>query len=97
MGVGVLDRLGCRSLRGNDMKAAHTADKRRVRPRGMLQKSIQRHSRQPGSNVMRPGVIHTRIHASGGDTEEVARAILWRLSDEASYSTEALLNVSGGR
>lgn len=33
----------------------------------------------------------------GGLTEEVARAILWLLSDEASYTTGALLDVSGGR
>jgi len=33
----------------------------------------------------------------GGDPEEVARAILWLLSDEASYVTGALLDVTGGR
>lgn len=33
----------------------------------------------------------------GGQPEEVARAILWLLSDEASYSTGVLLGVSGGR
>jgi NAD(P)-dependent dehydrogenase (short-subunit alcohol dehydrogenase family) len=33
----------------------------------------------------------------GGEPEEVARAILWLLSDEASYSTGALLDVTGGR
>ena len=33
----------------------------------------------------------------GGQPIEVARAILWLLSDEASYSTGALLDVSGGR
>ncbi|MCK7495780.1 MAG: SDR family oxidoreductase [Comamonadaceae bacterium] len=33
----------------------------------------------------------------GGEAEEVARAILWLLSDEASYTTGALLDVSGGR
>lgn len=66
-------------------------------------------------NAVRPGVIYTEIHASGGepdrvdrvkdhvpmkrggDVEEVARAILWLLSDEASYSTGAILDVSGGR
>ena len=66
-------------------------------------------------NAVRPGVIYTEIHASGGepgrvervkaavpmkrggDAEEVARAILWLLSDEASYTTGALLDVSGGR
>ena len=32
-----------------------------------------------------------------GDVNEVARAILWLLSDEASYITGTLLDVSGGR
>jgi NAD(P)-dependent dehydrogenase (short-subunit alcohol dehydrogenase family) len=32
-----------------------------------------------------------------GEPEEVARAILWLLSDEASYMTGALVDVSGGR
>lgn len=66
-------------------------------------------------NGVRPGPIHTEIHASGGEpnrierlkhsipmqrggyVEEVAGAILWLLSDEASYVTGALLDVSGGR
>jgi NAD(P)-dependent dehydrogenase (short-subunit alcohol dehydrogenase family) len=66
-------------------------------------------------NAVRPGVVYTDIHASGGEPnrvervkdlvpmkrggqpEEVARAILWLLSDEASYSTGAILDVSGGR
>jgi NAD(P)-dependent dehydrogenase (short-subunit alcohol dehydrogenase family) len=66
-------------------------------------------------NAVRPGVIRTEIHASGGEPgrvdrvkaavpmkrggepEEVARAILWLLSDEASYSTGAFIDVSGGR
>ena len=33
----------------------------------------------------------------GGQPEEVARAILWLLSADASYSTGAFLDVSGGR
>ena len=32
-----------------------------------------------------------------GEPEEVARAILWLLSEEASYSTGAILDVTGGR
>jgi NAD(P)-dependent dehydrogenase (short-subunit alcohol dehydrogenase family) len=66
-------------------------------------------------NAIRPGVIKTEIHASGGDpgraerigataplarageAEEVARAILWLASDEASYTTGAILDVTGGR
>ncbi len=66
-------------------------------------------------NAVRPGVIYTEIHASGGEAgrvervkaavpmkrggqpEEVAAAILWLLSDEASYSTGTFIDVSGGR
>jgi NAD(P)-dependent dehydrogenase (short-subunit alcohol dehydrogenase family) len=66
-------------------------------------------------NAVRPGIIDTEIHASGGlpdrarelagiipmkragEPDEVADAILYLLSNEASYVTGALLNVSGGR
>jgi NAD(P)-dependent dehydrogenase (short-subunit alcohol dehydrogenase family) len=65
--------------------------------------------------AVRPGLIDTEIHASGGDPdrverlrdripaarggrpEEVAQAIVWLLSDEASYTTGAILDVAGGR
>ena len=33
----------------------------------------------------------------GGDAIEVARAILWLVSDEASYSTASFIDVAGGR
>jgi NAD(P)-dependent dehydrogenase (short-subunit alcohol dehydrogenase family) len=66
-------------------------------------------------NAVRPGLIETEIHASGGQPdraqrvgattpmgrpgrpEEVAAAIVWLLSDSASYSTGAILDVAGGR
>ncbi len=66
-------------------------------------------------NSVRPGIIYTDIHASGGDpdrgerlkdvvpmksggqAEEVAQAILWLLSDKASYSKGTFIDVSGGR
>jgi NAD(P)-dependent dehydrogenase (short-subunit alcohol dehydrogenase family) len=32
-----------------------------------------------------------------GEPEEIARTIVWLASDEASYITGALLDVSGGR
>lgn len=66
-------------------------------------------------NAVRPGIIDTEIHASGGHAErvaasqhlipmgrlgradEVAPAIVWLLSDEASYTTGAVLDVAGGR
>jgi NAD(P)-dependent dehydrogenase (short-subunit alcohol dehydrogenase family) len=33
----------------------------------------------------------------GGTAEEVANAILWLLSDEASYTTGAFIDVAGGK
>jgi NAD(P)-dependent dehydrogenase (short-subunit alcohol dehydrogenase family) len=66
-------------------------------------------------NAVRPGIIETDIHASGGEpdraqrlapqvpmqrpgsAQEVANAILWLLSPQASYCTGALLDVGGGR
>jgi len=33
----------------------------------------------------------------GGSAQEVAEAIVWLLSPEASYTTMSLLDVSGGR
>jgi NAD(P)-dependent dehydrogenase (short-subunit alcohol dehydrogenase family) len=33
----------------------------------------------------------------GGQPEEVAQAILWLLSDEASFTTGAFIDVTGGK
>jgi NAD(P)-dependent dehydrogenase (short-subunit alcohol dehydrogenase family) len=64
---------------------------------------------------IRPGLIDTDIHASGGEpdrahrlagnvpmkrvgtADEIANAIVWLMSDDASYVTSAILDVSGGR
>jgi NAD(P)-dependent dehydrogenase (short-subunit alcohol dehydrogenase family) len=35
--------------------------------------------------------------ARGGEALEVAKAALWLLSDEASYTTGSFIDVSGGR
>jgi NAD(P)-dependent dehydrogenase (short-subunit alcohol dehydrogenase family) len=66
-------------------------------------------------NAVRPGIIDTDIHATGGRPHrarelagqipigragtpaEVAAAIVWLCSEEASYVTGALLDVTGGR
>jgi NAD(P)-dependent dehydrogenase (short-subunit alcohol dehydrogenase family) len=42
-------------------------------------------------------VKHAVPMQRGGQPEEVARAILWLLSPDASYTTGAFLDVSGGR
>ena len=65
--------------------------------------------------AIRPGLIDTEIHASGGEpdrahrlsssvpmkrvgtSDEIANAIVWLMSDDASYVTSAILDVSGGR
>jgi NAD(P)-dependent dehydrogenase (short-subunit alcohol dehydrogenase family) len=33
----------------------------------------------------------------GGTADEVAQAIVWLLSDEASYTTGSFIDVAGGR
>lgn len=66
-------------------------------------------------NAVSPGLIHTEIHARGGEpgrvdrlapgvpmqrggtAEEVASAILWLASDEATYCTGTNIDVAGGR
>ena len=66
-------------------------------------------------NAVRPGIIETDIHASGGtpdrvaqmlpllpmqragSAEEVAEAIVFLLSDAASYTIGSILEVTGGR
>ena len=66
-------------------------------------------------NAVRPGVIETEIHASGGQpdraqrlapqipmqrpgtAQEIACAIVWLLSGEASYATGSVVDIAGGR
>jgi len=66
-------------------------------------------------NAVRPGIIATDIHASGGapgraeqmapqlplhragTAEEVGEAIVWLLSERASYTTGSIVEVTGGR
>ncbi len=66
-------------------------------------------------NAIRPGLVETDIHASGGEPErartlgrsaplgrpgtpeEIAEAVVWLLSEAASYVTGAILDVTGGR
>jgi NAD(P)-dependent dehydrogenase (short-subunit alcohol dehydrogenase family) len=64
-----------------------------VRP-GLIETEIHASVGQPG-RATRIGA--TTPMGRAGQPEEVARAIVWLLSDAASYSTGALLDVSGGR
>lgn len=66
-------------------------------------------------NAVRPGLIYTDIHASGGEPgrvdrlkealpmkrggqpEEIAEAVMWLLSDSASYATGSFIDMGGGR
>jgi len=66
-------------------------------------------------NAVRPGLIYTDMHASGGEVGrvdrlksgvpmqrgglviEVARVIMWLISEDASYTTGSFVEVSGGR
>jgi len=66
-------------------------------------------------NAVRPGLIYTDMHASGGEAGrvdrlksgvpmrrgglaiEVARVIMWLISEDASYTTGSFVEVSGGR
>ena len=66
-------------------------------------------------NAVRPGLIDTEIHASGGlpnrakelahlvpmqrpgTAEEVAKAIVWLMGDDSSYTTGSVIDVTGGR
>ncbi|MGL5966691.1 MAG: SDR family oxidoreductase [Kluyvera sp.] len=66
-------------------------------------------------NGVRPGLIYTEMHASGGEPgrvdrvksmlpmqrggqpEEVAQAIVWLLSEKASYVTGSFLELAGGK
>ena len=62
-------------------------------------------------NAVSPGIIDTELHPAGrltrllpgvpmkraGTPEEVANAVLWLLSPEASYTSGAILGISGAR
>ena len=64
-----------------------------VRP-GVIYTGIHALGGEPG----RVDRVKSRIPMKrGGETSEVARAILWLASDESSYTTGSFVDVSGGR
>lgn len=64
-----------------------------VRP-GLVYTDIHAKAGEPGRvKRLESGIPMLR----GGQPEEIAQSVLWLLSDEASYVTGAILDVSGGR
>ena len=80
--VGLAKEVGAEGIRVNA-----------VRP-GIIRTEIHLSSGDPG-RVERIGA--TAPLQRPGEPKEVARAIVWLLSDEASYMTGALVDVTGGR
>ncbi|HEX9397714.1 MAG TPA: SDR family oxidoreductase [Burkholderiales bacterium] len=80
--IGLAKELGADGIRVNA-----------VRP-GIIRTEIHQASGDP-ARVDRIGA--TAPLGRPGDAEEVARAILWLVSAAASYTTGAILDVSGGR
>jgi NAD(P)-dependent dehydrogenase (short-subunit alcohol dehydrogenase family) len=80
--IGLAKELGADGIRVNA-----------VRP-GVIRTEIHLSSGDP-ARVERIGA--TAPLGRAGEADEVARAILWLLSDEASYTTGAILDVGGGR
>ena len=80
--VGLAKELGAEGIRVNA-----------VRP-GIIRTEIHDASGDP-DRLQRIGA--SAPLARPGEPEEVARAILWLLSDKAAYVTGAILDVSGGR
>jgi NAD(P)-dependent dehydrogenase (short-subunit alcohol dehydrogenase family) len=80
--IGLAKELGAEGIRVNA-----------VRP-GIIRTEIHQASGDPG-RVDRIGP--TAPLGRPGEAEEVARAILWLVSDAASYTTGAIVDVAGGR
>jgi NAD(P)-dependent dehydrogenase (short-subunit alcohol dehydrogenase family) len=80
--IGLAKEVGAEGIRVNA-----------VRP-GVIRTEIHLTSGDPG-RVERIGALAPLSRA--GEAEEIARTILWLASEEASYITGALLDVSGGR
>jgi NAD(P)-dependent dehydrogenase (short-subunit alcohol dehydrogenase family) len=82
LAVGLSKELGAQGVRVNS-----------VRP-GLIETEIHASAGQP-DRAQRLGA--TTPMGRAGRTREVAEAIVWLLSDAASYVTGSILDVAGGR
>jgi len=80
--VGLAKEVAAEGIRVNGVRA------------GIIRTAIHASGGEPG-RVDRLGP--TLPMQRGGETIEVARAIMWLLSDDASYTTGSFVDVSGGR
>jgi NAD(P)-dependent dehydrogenase (short-subunit alcohol dehydrogenase family) len=82
MTVGLALEVAAEGIRVNSVRAGH------------IHTDIHATGGEPGRvDRLAPDLPMRR----GGDPIEIARAILWLLSDEASYTTAAVLDAAGGR
>lgn len=80
--IGLADELAAEGIRVNA-----------VRP-GLIETEIHAKGGEPDRLTH---IGHTAPLGRPGTAEEVAEAILWLLSDKASYTTRTILDVAGGR
>jgi NAD(P)-dependent dehydrogenase (short-subunit alcohol dehydrogenase family) len=80
--VGLAKEVAAEGIRVNAVRA------------GFIYTDIHASGGEPGRVDRVKGLVPMQ---RGGRATEVAQAILWLLSDEASYSTGAILDVTGGR
>jgi len=80
--IGLAQEVAAEGIRVNAVRA------------GIIYTDIHASGGEPGRVDRMKAFVPMR---RGGTVEEVARAILWLLSDDASYTTGSFLDVSGGR
>jgi NAD(P)-dependent dehydrogenase (short-subunit alcohol dehydrogenase family) len=82
MTVGLANEVALEGIRVNSIRA------------GVIDTDIHASGGEPGRVERVKATVPMR---RGGTADEVAKAILWLLSDEASFTTGSFLDVSGGR
>jgi NAD(P)-dependent dehydrogenase (short-subunit alcohol dehydrogenase family) len=80
--IGLAQEVAAEGIRVNAIRA------------GIIYTDIHASGGEPGRVDRMKAFVPMR---RGGTVEEVAKAILWLLSDDASYTTGSFLDVSGGR